>query len=324
MKLRILISGILLTCTMMLSITGCAGCSSNHPAEEVLATPDNADVSSKSSEISSSISEISESPSLMTRYELEALRKTISVIEDDYVLKGVKSSSLLDGATEMNRLNAWLAVNECENIEDVKDAVIKADKIVVNIDLADPIVKIEDMENTKSNLDALKTSIDLAINSLGLTHAEPYVDRVEVSKTELNGTVGDILTVSTAIYPTFITDTELEWYSSDEALATVDAGGNILLKSAGEVIIGVTEVGSGKEAEVVITIANKPAPVKPTPVKPAPVVSKPSVESKPAPKPSGGGTIWEEAKKNRTQAGDPENEGREYFGPEDIRRPEGY
>ncbi len=70
---------------------------------------------------------------------------------------------------------------------------------------------------------------------------------------ELN--VGETATLRTVVYPSSATNQSVEWTSSDEAVATVDAGGEVLAVGQGTAVVTATTVdGSGLSASCAVTV----------------------------------------------------------------------
>lgn len=143
------------------------------------------------------------------------------------------------------------------NEDEVKDILKQADSIINRIDLEDPTITAEDKAQAGVALTELQKSLDMAMSHYNIDKAEILIERVEIGMKAHTGNIGDILTVTPYLYPTFITGTVLDWTSSNQAVATVNEDGEITLVGAGSCTITVTENKSGVTSCVEI-IVNKP------------------------------------------------------------------
>ena len=83
------------------------------------------------------------------------------------------------------------------------------------------------------------------------------VETIELDPDSWSGTVGEEFQIVARILPENATDKTIEWKSSDETIATVDADGNVNILSSGECIITAsTSDGSDLIAECSILVAH--------------------------------------------------------------------
>ena len=83
------------------------------------------------------------------------------------------------------------------------------------------------------------------------------VSSLSLDRSQTSMYTGDSDKVTTIISPSDATDKTVEWTSSDESIATVDANGNIVAKKDGEVTIKV-KTKNNKVAELKIKVVKKP------------------------------------------------------------------
>ena len=80
------------------------------------------------------------------------------------------------------------------------------------------------------------------------------VSEITLSETELTGYVGKSAKITATVEPQDAANKKVEWTSSDEAVATVDASGNVKFLQAGDVTITCSAAdGGGTNAQCVIT-----------------------------------------------------------------------
>lgn len=83
------------------------------------------------------------------------------------------------------------------------------------------------------------------------------VESIQLSVDSWIGVKGESFLISALVLPENATDKSIEWSSSDESVATVDANGNVsILKEGSCVITATTTDGSGIYAECIITSAS--------------------------------------------------------------------
>ena len=84
------------------------------------------------------------------------------------------------------------------------------------------------------------------------------VESVSLDKSEYTfNTIGNTLTLKATVLPADATDKSLEWTSSNEEVATVDADGKVTAKGYGAATITVTTKDQGKTATCAMTVAVK-------------------------------------------------------------------
>lgn len=238
------------------------------------------------------VTPVVQTATVMSAYELQAFRNAIDTIESDYANHGVLNASLVNAMTEMTRLNSWLLVNDCDNLSDVKVAVAKADQIVINLDLTDPLIHADDLTKATVSVSDLRKSIDQALSTLKMTNAKAQVSRVMASESLVGGEVGNILSLKATVYPaSAVASARYEWSTADANIATV-TDGSILIVGVGETRVKVTEVASGKTAEVSVIGKAVATPIKAPVTAPA---DKGVVTPKATPK-AGGGAEYKDAK----------------------------
>ena len=84
------------------------------------------------------------------------------------------------------------------------------------------------------------SSLPPAQTRLTLTMSPIEAESVVIDKTSAEIRIGDTLTLSATVAPESTTDKTLTWTSSDEAVATVDAEGNVKAIAVGEAVITAT------------------------------------------------------------------------------------
>jgi beta-glucanase (GH16 family)/uncharacterized protein YjdB len=98
------------------------------------------------------------------------------------------------------------------------------------------------------------------------------VKSITLDKTELNGKVGDVLTITATVNPNKASYKDLSYESSDEKIVTVDSKGNVTCVAEGTAKVNVRALdGSGKKATCTVTVAAAPAQnptVNPEPTNP--------------------------------------------------------
>ncbi|MCF0177481.1 MAG: Ig domain-containing protein, partial [Bacteroidales bacterium] len=87
------------------------------------------------------------------------------------------------------------------------------------------------------------------------------VESVSLDKSEISLTEGESETLTATIKPDNATNKNINWSSTDEAIATVDNTGKITAVKAGEATITVTTEDGGKTATCNVQINAKPIPV---------------------------------------------------------------
>ena len=81
------------------------------------------------------------------------------------------------------------------------------------------------------------------------------VESITLSTKEWNGGVGDNIKLSATVSPDNATDKTINWSTSDESIATVDAEGNVTAIAVGSAVITATAAdGSGVQAECQVTV----------------------------------------------------------------------
>ena len=132
----------------------------------------------------------------------------------------------------------------------------------------------EDIEGHVSFIDSILTDIRIFIQNIinffkslfGLGDTEEpdapeepveppviiYVEKVAVDKTEIKLLVGESDKITATVIPDDATDKDITFASSDEAIATVDAEGNVTAVSVGAATI--TATADDKEATVVVNV----------------------------------------------------------------------
>ena len=81
-----------------------------------------------------------------------------------------------------------------------------------------------------------------------------YVTGIMLNKTSTTLTVGDAERLTATVAPSDATDKAVTWASSNTAVATVDASGNVTAVSAGSATITVTTADGGKTATCTVTV----------------------------------------------------------------------
>lgn len=98
------------------------------------------------------------------------------------------------------------------------------------------------------------------------------VKSITLDKTELNGKVGDVLTITATVNPNKASYKDLSYESSDEKIVTVDSKGNVTCVAEGTAKVNVRALdGSGKKATCTVTVAAAPTQnptVNPEPTNP--------------------------------------------------------
>ena len=98
------------------------------------------------------------------------------------------------------------------------------------------------------------TAITYVPGTLSVTDPTIPVTGVTLNKTSLTLTVGGSERLTATVAPSDATDKSVTWTSSNTAVATVDAGGNITAVSAGTATITVTTADGAKTATCSVTV----------------------------------------------------------------------
>lgn len=82
--------------------------------------------------------------------------------------------------------------------------------------------------------------------------------KVTLSKTKAATMVGSLIQMNVTITPDDAVNKEVEWYSSDESVATVDCEGLVTAISAGTTEISVVSLSNGAIAKCIVTVTKNP------------------------------------------------------------------
>ncbi|WMJ85156.1 Ig-like domain-containing protein [Oscillospiraceae bacterium LTW-04] len=221
-------------------------------------------------------------------FDIVPLSASLSSMKTEYSGHNVKVDNLVSASKELARLNAMLMLEDAiGNADEVKTVLREADAIINRLDVNDPIVTIENKEQSTKALAELQKSLDMAMTHYGIEKAEVLMERVDIGIAEHTGDIGETLTVTPHLYPTFVEYSVLDWESTDNTIVTVTEDGDITLVGAGTATVKVTENKSGVSSSVVITVKApvvKP-PVTPPVQKPVEKPVTPPVAEKPVEKP---------------------------------------
>ena len=94
------------------------------------------------------------------------------------------------------------------------------------------------------------------------------VTEVTLDKTELEITEGESTQLTATVKPDDASDKSVEWISSDETVATVDATGKVTAVKAGSATMTVKTRDGGKEASCAVTVKKKEIPVEGVTIEP--------------------------------------------------------
>lgn len=177
-----------------------------------------------SNPVSTSISQGVKTPEGEIRiemYDISALHNTIEAIKAQYSTNGVLNENLASALIEVNKLNEELGTKEFVNIASIKSEVQKADEVVSKIDLGDSRIEVDNSAKATVTLTDLQTAVTKAVEKLGLSKYEVAVVDIIAENNLLCGKVGDVQEIKYQVFPTFLSNTKLDWTSSDDSLFTV-------------------------------------------------------------------------------------------------------
>ncbi|MDF2854550.1 MAG: hypothetical protein K0Q87_401 [Neobacillus sp.] len=201
-------------------------------------------------------------------FDTVPLSNAVSGTKSDYSALAVNTGEL-DKATE--QLNLLMQKPEYENKDSIKAVLSEADSVINRIDIDDPLIQVENKEQAATALTEIQKSLDMAMTHYGVAKAQVLVERVDIGTGTIAGTVGDTLSITPYLYPTFAERGVLDWVSTDEAVATVTEDGDITMTGAGTATIILTETLSDVSASITVTVA-APVVAPPAPVQPKPQV----------------------------------------------------
>lgn len=215
-------------------------------------------------------------------FDTVPLSNAVSVTKSDYSARAVITGEL-DKATE--QLDLLMQKPEYENKDSIKAVLSEADSIINRIDLDDPLVQVENKEQASIALTEIQKSLDMAMTHYGVAKAAVLVERVDIGSGTITGTVGDTVSITPYLYPTFAEHGVLDWVSSNENVATVTEDGDITMTGAGTATIILTETLSDVSSSITVTVEAPvvappvTAPTASTPAPQTPQVSQPATQT---------------------------------------------
>lgn len=184
-------------------------------------------------------------------YDISALHNTIEAIKAQYSTNGVLNENLASALIEVNKLNEELGTKEFVNIASIKSEVQKADEVVSKIDLGDSRVEVDNSAKATINLTDLQTAVTKAVEKLGLSKYQVPVTDILMEKDLVCGKLGDVRDIKYQVFPTFLSNTKLDWTSTDDKIITV-ADGKVTYVSAGVTKVKVVESKSGVSCQATV------------------------------------------------------------------------
>ena len=193
-------------------------------------------------------------------YEFPETTTTVKV-QDTVVYQVI---NVIDEAVDMSQVNLAQEENQGKDIDQgdvLQDTVKFVGSTATPIDGADGFVKVSksDIKDPKTLTQAFNWGGFRRVDNVNVT------DIVLSSAGEVN--VGQTVTIGASIVPEEATNKTLNWSSSNEAVATVDASGNVTGVSAGTVTItakATDESGVTKTADIQVKEVTAPEPKKVT------------------------------------------------------------